>query len=52
MLPEWLKALARQKNAKLGSVVEMTLNQNDGNSTIFESGTNSEEARKFKMSKC
>ena len=40
-----------QIEVERGSVAEFILNSDDSNNAIFLSGTNSEEARKFKQSK-
>ena len=48
ILPQWVKESAKRIEAEHGSVAEFILNWDDGNNAIFPSGTNSEEARKFK----
>ena len=50
-LPQWVKESAKRIEAAPGSVAEFILNWDDGNNAIFTSGTDSEEARKFKRSK-
>ena len=50
---EQLKESARKySQVDLGSIAEIILNYDGGNNAIFKSGTNSDEARSLKTSKC